>query len=54
MNTQLVNSLTKIILSLSHEEKQLLNQQINPEINDNVIICRKIRNNFIDVYGKLL
>jgi len=34
MNTQLVKSLAKIILSLSDEEKELLNQQINEETNN--------------------
>jgi len=34
MNTQLVNSLTKIILSLSEEERNLLNQQTNLDANN--------------------
>lgn len=34
MNTQLVNSLTKIILSLSEEERILLNQQTNLDDNN--------------------
>ncbi len=35
MNTQLVNSLAQIILSLSKEERSLLNSQINSEIKAN-------------------
>jgi hypothetical protein len=34
MNTQLVNSLTKIILCLSEEERNLLNQQTNLDDNN--------------------
>lgn len=33
MNTQLIDSLVQIIQSLSHEERQLLDQRLDPQTN---------------------
>ncbi|MGI0479596.1 hypothetical protein ACN4EE_02280 [Geminocystis sp. CENA526] len=48
MNTQLVNSLTKIILSLSEEERNLLNKQTNLD-NNNSPKLNTIQQNIIDL-----
>ncbi|MBF2057252.1 MAG: hypothetical protein IGQ45_08515 [Cyanobacterium sp. T60_A2020_053] len=52
MNTQLVNSLTQIILSLSEDEKQLLDKQINL-VNKNIHEFNTIQKKIIDIETQL-
>ncbi|GCA93768.1 MULTISPECIES: hypothetical protein [Microcystis] len=42
MNTQLIDSLVRIILSLSEEERELLNRKIESEQRENLQINAQI------------
>lgn len=42
MNTQLIDSLARIILSLSEEERELLNRKIESEQRENLQINAQI------------
>jgi hypothetical protein len=42
MNTQLIDSLARIILSLSEEERELLNRKIQSEQRENLQINAQI------------